>query len=222
MCVHLVFYLCDLVDLSRFRINRDSLFAHRIHASTYMHTKSKTNPYSWRIQEMDVRCKYARARSLPIVQQISARLFNDCDGLDHSFFESSETESAGISLATLYRSSNVFAVENTKLWTCDGRSAWPRCRRFWWKQSEDQYRFRFAKRLIIRPWPVQDFRIANRPGESLSARRALSESMAEVPDKDCKNSPNRSHSPLVMKLLMSPPLSSCSCRSNCRQFMTLD
>jgi len=26
--------------------------------------------------------------------------------------------------------------------------------------------------------------------------------------------PNRSHSPFVMKLLMSPPLSSCNCRSN--------
>lgn len=28
--------------------------------------------------------------------------------------------------------------------------------------------------------------------------------------------PNRSHSPLVIKLEMSPPASSCNCRSNCR------
>lgn len=67
---------------------------------------------------------------------------------------------------------------------------------------------------------VQDFRIANRPGITFGANYP---GVATVPfDKDCKNSPNRSHSPLVMKLLMSPPLSSCSCRSNCRQFMTVD
>lgn len=70
------------------------------------------------------------------------------------------------------------------------------------------------------PVAVQDFRIANRPGITFGANYP---GVATVPfDKDCKNSPNRSHSPLVMKLLMSPPVSSCSCRSNCRQFMTVD
>lgn len=73
------------------------------------------------------------------------------------------------------------------------------------------------------PVVVQDFRIANRPGITFGARANYpGVATWTVPDKDCKNSPNRSHSPLVMKLLMSPPDSSCSCRSNCRQFMTVD
>lgn len=60
-----------------------------------------------------------------------------------------------------------------------------------------------------------DFRIANRRGIAFNAGETTRPCQETILDRGCKNSPNRSHSPFVMKLLMSPPDSSCSCRSNC-------
>lgn len=70
-----------------------------------------------------------------------------------------------------------------KLWTSKeycrrAPSIWPRCRQFMGTKAGDRYRFRFAKRLIIRSWAVPwDLRIANQrvtfgamPGRSVASR----------------------------------------------------
>lgn len=133
---------------------------------------------------------------------------------------------AAISLATLHRSPDVFASENTKLRTRAERAATSRLTQMQAILTGTKcgsIPVPICETIDHPPVAVQDFRIANRPGITFGAGANYpGVAMWTVPDKDCKNSPNRSHSPLVMKLLMSPPDSSCSCRSNCRQFMTVD
>lgn len=120
----------------------------------------------------------------------------------------------------------VFASENTKLRTRAERAATSRLTQMQPILTGTKWGsipVPICETIDHPPVAVQDFRIANRPRITFGARANYpGVATWTVPDKDCKNSPNRSHSPLVMKLLMSPPVSSCSCRSNCRQFMTVD